>query len=216
MNLHTILTCLLLATPVISMAIPEPNEPAQNPLFCGAFEPNAAAKAEEAKIRQAIRNRVIWGLDSPNEPANKGIAHLVEKMILKSNYAQRFAFLPDSSPFKQACSKINGKKEVDDACAVLSNFLYCAQHPDNPELPAECHEFCKEFGSIEFGYPLFKQTLLALQKELHLDPKEVIDFIRAFTKEAESRESSELCSNDNNISKKLNTSTQEEEEVLFC
>lgn len=114
-----------------------------------------------------------------------------EAIIFKSNYAQRFAFLPDSSPFKQACSKINENKEVNDACAVLSNFLYCIQHPYNPERPAECQEFCKEYF---LENSVFKKTVLSLQKELHLDPKEVVDFMRALSSEAEANKSPELCS----------------------
>ena len=156
-------------------------------------------------------------MDSTKEKMeNKGIAHLIKKMIFKSNYANRFAFLPDSSPFKKACSRINENKEVNGACAALSNFIYCAHHPYRIDRPAECQEFCKEFGSFEFGLPLFKQTLLALQKELMLDPKEVIDFMRAFALEAESHASSELCSSGNSISNNLNAPMQEEEEILYC
>ena len=155
----------------------------------GIKEANADGE-EVKKLKQAVRNRIIWGKNTAHNE-NLGISHKIEALIFKSNYAQRFAFLSDSSPFKQACSKINENKEVNDACAILSNFLYCLQHPYNPERPIECQEFCKEYF---LENPIFKKTVLSLQKQLHLDPKEVIDFMRALTNEAASHKSSELCS----------------------
>lgn len=160
-------------------------------LFNNCFTiPLTIDENETKKIKQEIRNRVIWGIQQTKEEP-KTLSCQIESIILKSNYAQRFAFLPDSSPFKQACSKIHDSTQINDACAVLSNFLYCMQHPYNPERPVECQEFCKEYF---LENPVFKKTVLALQKELHLDPKEVIDFMRALTREAEANKSPELCS----------------------
>ena len=51
----------------------------------------------------------------------------------KTNYAYRFAFLSDVSAIKKACSTIHENQKVNDACAVLSNFLYCMHHPYRPD-----------------------------------------------------------------------------------
>ncbi len=141
----------------------------------------------------------------------------IEAMILKTKYAKRFAFLPDSSPFKQACSKVNENKEVNGACAILSNFLYCAHHPARANRPQECIEFCREFTSFELGGMNYrsKEALLALQKELSLDPKDLVDFMREMNAQATKKESPHSCKS--NPKKMENVSeNQEEERPLYC
>lgn len=131
-----------------------------------------------------------------------------------TNYARRFAFLPDSSPFKQACSTVNENKEVNSACVALSNLLYCAQHPHRMDRPEECQAFCDNLLADSTPRARFKEILLSLQNELLLDPKEVIDFMRALTKEAEAHEASDLCSK-NKTNWNAN-GPSEQQEILYC
>lgn len=154
---------------------------------------------------------------TPAKNNDHGIADKIENILLKTNYASRFAFLPDSSPFKQACSKVNERKEVNHACVALSNILYCMRHPYRIDRPEECQTFCDNLFANTSSSTLFKETLLTLQNELLLDPKEVIDFMRAITKDAEDYKPSELCS-ENKINWNLNTTQkeQEDQEILYC
>jgi hypothetical protein len=208
MNLNLLLSLILYISPVISLA-----QQKSTPGHFDYFSDTQRSIIDE-HIRKT-RNRTIWA--DPNEPKKASVHRSKEdnpslfgeytqeyqktpaatqrpddaEIGKGTNYAYRFSFLHGYSSIKKACSTVHENKKVNDACATLSNFIYCIQHPYRANRPIECQEFCKDFLPSN---KRLKRTLFILQKELHLDPKELIDFTQNLMEQIETRKSPELCS----------------------